>query len=580
MAERAGILPELRKGIQNMFISMQSLVHKHGPLILGVILAISVGMGLLFTPSGSLMGGKEKNQDLPTIAGKPVNAADFQTVKNAVMTQVVFNSGRLPSRSLEFEDQLNIDAVERLILMRKAKEFGISATEDEVVQELRAMPAFLNEQKQFDPDRMVRYLNFLNNLGISEEQLKETIREQIILARLRALIATAAKVTPTELKLAYMPLHEETTVDYVEFNAADHKENFDIKDDEARTFYDLNKEKFRKPAQVKVREVYFTISDARKSVTLGEDEIGEYYELNKAKYLDDQNKPKPLSEVKDEVKKDLLDLRAARLAGDRATGFSVKLVHEPGAARPDFAKIASDFGLTPNETDFFGLRDTIAGINAGPQFNQAAFSLSPEVPFSDPVRGEDGYYVLEYIADRPSEVLPFEQVKEKVVDLLKQQRAMDATVKQGRELDAKVKEAITAGKSFSDACASVHLKIKALEPFSIAQETTNIPFANRVKDMALGMPTNTVSDFIPTGNGGLFFYLKQRTPANPEAFEKDKAQMAMQLLDRNRQALFEDWVNTVMRDERIEYKRKAHPKQQESPAEDAEPADQSAPAKS
>ena len=68
--------------------------------------------------------------------------------------------------------------------------------------------------------------------------------------------------------------------------------------------------------------------------------------------------------------------------------------------------------------------------------------------------------------------------------------------------------------------------------------------------------------------------------AGTSAFEKDKAQMAMQLLDRNRQALFEDWVNTVMRDERIEYKRKAHPKQQESPAEDAEPVDQSAPAKS
>ena len=40
-----------------MFISMQGLVRKHGPLILGVILAVSVGLGLLFTPSGSLVGG-------------------------------------------------------------------------------------------------------------------------------------------------------------------------------------------------------------------------------------------------------------------------------------------------------------------------------------------------------------------------------------------------------------------------------------------------------------------------------------------------------------------------------------------
>jgi peptidyl-prolyl cis-trans isomerase D len=582
MMERAGILPELRKERQKMFISLQGVVQKHGPLILGVILAVSVGMGLLFTPTGSMFGRKQgRDENLPTIQGKRVNPGDFQKAKNIVMTDVVSRSGQRPPRTLEFEDQINIQAVQRLILMRKAQEFGITANDDDVDREVGSQPTFLTEQRQFDRDRYLRYINLLNNLDISEEQFRESVRQQIIMARLRALITTPVKVAPAELKLAYTPLHEETAIDYVEVNAADQKQNFDIKDDEAKAFYDLNKEKFRKPAEVKVREVYFTISDARKSVTLGEDEIREYYELNKGKYLDDQKKPKPLAEVKDEVKKDLLDLRAERLAGDRATGFSVKLVHEPGTARPDFAKIAADFGLTPHETDFFSLRGAVAGVNAGPQFNQAAFSLSPEVPFSDPVRGEDGYYVLEYLASQPSEVPPFEQVKERVVELLKQQRARDAAVKQGRELAAKVKEAVAAGKNFKDACASLGLKAKTPEPFSIAQETTNIPFASRIKDMALGMPTNAVSEFILTADGGLFFHLKQRTLPSPEDFEKNKAQMALQLLDRNRQALFEDWANTVLRDERIQYTRKAHPKQQEAPAEDdTKPADQSAPAKS
>ena len=561
-----------------MFIAHGERLQRWGPWILGGVLLLLVpSFVVMFSPSASI---KQQRSELPTINGKAVNLADFQNTKNVVMTEIVFSSGRQPPRTLEYEDQLNIEAVQRLILLRKASEFGISAAEDEVVQQVRLLPAFLNEQKQFDPDRYQRYINFLNNLGISEAQLAETIREQIVLSRLRALVATAAKVTPAELKLAYMPLHEQTTIDYVEFDGADHKENFTVKDDEAKAFYDLNKEKFRKPAEAKVREVYFTISEARKSITLGENEVGEYYELNKGKYLDDQKKPRPLADVKDEVKKDLLDLRAARLAGDRATGFSVKLVHEPDAARPDFTKIAADFGLTPHETDFFGLRGAVAGVNAGPQFNQAAFSLSREVPFSDPVRGEDGYYVLEYLTSKPSEVPPFDEVKELVVKLLQQQRARDAAVKQGRDLAAKVKEAVAAGKNFSDVCASVGLKAKTPAAFTIAQDTTNLPFANRIKDMALGMPTNAVSDFILTANGGLFFHLIQRTPPNPEDFEKSRAQLAMQLLERNRQALFEDWANAVMRDEHVEYKRKAHARQQESPAEDAEPAEPSAPAKS
>ena len=561
-----------------MFIAHGERLQKYAPWILaGVLLLLLPGFVLMFSPSAAI---KQQRAELPTIGGKPVNLADFQGAKNAVLTEVIFRSGRQPPRSLEFEDQLNIEAVQRLILLRKAKEFGISPSDDEVVREVRSLPTFLTEQRQFDNDRYLRYINLLNNLGISEAQFTETIREQITLSRLRSLIAAAAKVAPAELRLSYTPLHEETTIDYVEFNAADHKGQFTINDDEARAFYDLNKEKLRQPAQVKVRHVYFTISDAKKSVTLSDDEINEYYELNKNKHLDDQKKPKPLADVKDEVKKDLLDLRAERLAGDRATGFSVKLVHEPGSARPDFAKIAAEFSLTPHETDFFSLRGTVDSVKAGPQFTQAAFSLSPEVPFSDPVRGEDGYYVMEYLASKPSEVPPFDEVRAQVVDLLKRQRAFEATVKLGHELATKVKESVTAGKGFSAACTALGLKVKTSEPFTVADETPALPFANQIKDQMLGMPTNAVSDFVQTTNGGLFFHLKQRTPPKPEDFEKNKPQLAAQLLERNRQALFEDWANALMRDEHVEYKRKARPKQQEAPAQDAEPVEQPAAAKS
>src|SRR5271169_521801 len=210
-----------------MFIAHGERLQKWGPWILGGVLLLLVpSFVVMFSPSAAI---KQKQSELPTIGGKPVNFSDFQNTKGVILTEAVFSSGRQPPRSLEFEDQINIQAAQRLILMRKAREFGISASDDEVVQQLRMLPSFLNEQKQFDPDRYQRYLNFLNNLGISETQLAETIREQIMMARLRALVATAVKVTPSELKLAYTPLHEETAIDYVEFNAADQKENFDIK---------------------------------------------------------------------------------------------------------------------------------------------------------------------------------------------------------------------------------------------------------------------------------------------------------------------------------------------------------------
>jgi hypothetical protein len=163
--------------------------------------------------------------------------------------------------------------------------------------------------------------------------------------------------------------------------------------------------------------------------------------------------------------------------------------------------------------------------------------------------------------------------------VIKRQRAYEATVKQGQELDKKVKDAVAAGKSFPDVCASLGLKPRSFGPFTMLDGTTNFPSASRVKEIAVGMATNAVSDFIPTATGGLFFQLKERTPPKPEDFEKDKRQLEAQLLEENRDALFQDWANNVVREEHIDYKIKTPPPQpQEQPVEEPEPAPQPAPA--
>jgi parvulin-like peptidyl-prolyl isomerase len=558
-----------------MFIAHGERVRKYMPWVLaGVLVVMLPGFVLMFSPSASV---KQQRSQLPTLGGKPVNLAEFQTARTMVVAGIILSSGRRPTVTPQAEDEINVRAIQRLILLRKAREFAVRVSNENLIQAIRSQPLLLNDQKQFDPDRYQRYMIYLNNLGVSETQFEEALREELMLAQLRMLIATAAKVTPTMLQLAYTPLREQTIIDYVDFDAADHKEPFDIKDDEARAFYEQYREKFRKPAQAKVGYVYFTISDARKSVTLADEEIAEYYDHNKEKYVDAEKNLKPLADVKDKVKQDLLDLRADRLAGDRATGFSVKLVHEPGTASPDFVKVAAESGLTPQETEFFDLHSAVNRVDAGQQFNQTAFSLSPEVPFSDPVHGTNGYYVLEYIASKPSEIPTLEKVKDQVVDRLKRQRAFDATVKQGRELDTKVKAAVTAGKSFTDACADLYLKFRTSEPFTHEDETTNLLFESHVKEMVLGMATNSVSDFIVTAKGGLFFHLKQRLPPKPEDSEKVKEQLEAQLLERNREALFQDWANSVIRAEQIDYKPKA-PLPQERPAEETEPAGQTPPA--
>jgi peptidyl-prolyl cis-trans isomerase D len=565
-----------------MFIAHGEWFRRNTRWILAILMLILIPsfIALFTTTSGT---SARQEADLPTVQGKPVNTAEYDQAHNAVVAWYVvntINTGRELPHTAEFEDAVKQQAVVRMLEFRKARELGVRVPDNDVIQMIRSQPFFLNEARQFDPDRYRRFIIYLNTRGISEAQFEQITREQLMLAQLEMLITAAVKVTPQEVILAYAPLHEKLWIELVAFNAASNAVPVIVTDDEARAFFEKNKEAYRVPKQVKVRYAYLAIAEEKKSVKIADSDIAEFYERNKTGYADTNNVAKPLDAVKDKVREDLLKLRADRLAQDRATELTVKLVQEPGAAKPDFANLCSASGITPQETEFFSLRGKVPGIQAGPQFNQAAFALTPEILFSDPVPGEDGYYVLEYLAAKPSEIPPFEQVKGEVIDQLKRQKTYEATVKQGEDALAQVKKLIAEGKTFDQACAELKLKIESPGPFTLSDEKLDSTAASRIQQTTLGMATNTVSEFIATENGGLFFHLKDRQPPEPAEFEKDKADFAQQVLQRDRQAMYQSWVSALIRSERVNFGRLRSREQQPEPVEapEAEPTPAPVPA--
>ncbi len=524
------------------------------------------GFIALFTTTGS---STRRDTDIPTIKGKPVNIQDYDEARNAVMAQYIINTGKRPPSTLAYDDEVKQEAVMRMVMSRKAREWGITVPDSELVQEIRSQAIFYNEARQFDPERYQRFIIFLNNYGISESRFEQIMREELTISHLQGLVASAVKVTPQEVDLAYAPLHEKIWIDLVLFDASSDSTPVTVTDDEAKAFYEKNKESYRIPKQVKVRYAYFASSNTEASVKLTDSDIADFYDRSKAKYAGTNTVPKPLDAVKDQVKADLLKLRADRLAQDRATELTVKLVQEPGAARPDFAKLCGDAGVTPHETDFFGPKDKVPGIQAGAPFNQTAFSLTPDVPFSDPVPAEGGYYVLEYVASKPSEIPPFEQIKPQVVSELKLEKAYDATVKKGQDDAEQVKKLMAAGKTFVAACAELKLKPEPRGPFTISEEKPDLPSPARVQQEALGMQTNAISGFIPTDEGGLFFHLKQRTEPEASEIESNRVKFAQQVLMRDRQAMFNSWLTALIRDENVNFGTLRSREQQQQPeAED------------
>jgi peptidyl-prolyl cis-trans isomerase D len=547
-----------------MFIAHGEKVRKHSRWILGAVLVLLIpGFIALFTQTGK---SDRRTGELPTVRGKPVDAVQYEHARDSVIAQFVINSGKQPPRSADFEDRLKQEAVVRMLLLQKAREMGVRVSDMELLQQIRTQPVFVNEAGQFDPERYRRFMIYLNNYGINEAKFEDVMREQSTIAQLQGLIGAAAKVTPGEVVLNFTPLHEKTTIDYVAFDAADYKEPITVTDDEIAKYYEQNKQSYNIPARVKVRYVRFPAADPA-TVQITDEQVAAFYEQNKAQFLDADKKPKPLDTVKAEIRKELATQITLQDAGQKAWKFAEKLAPAPNgeaAAKPDFAKLAGELGFTPQETDFFSLTDKVPGVNAGREFNQIAFARSAISPVGDPVEGTDGYYVLEYLGNKPSELAPISQVKDKVVDELKKERAFDAIIKLAQAKLAEVKASIAAGKSFSNACTELKLKVKSAGPFTIADQDADPIVAGRVQQMALGLETNTVSELAPSANGALFFTVRERQAPDPKKFDEVKPQLTQQLLQRNRQALFQSWVGSLIREEQVNFGRmRAQPAPQE-----------------
>ena len=125
---------------------------------------------------------------------------------------------------------------------------------------------------------------------------------------------------------------------------------------------------------------------------------------------------------------------------------------------------------------------------------------------------------------------------------------------------------MAGGETFTNACAELKLKVETPAPFTVSDEKPNLPAAASIQQVALGMPVGAISDLINTRTGGVVFYLHDRQAASLADFEKDKEQLARRVLQRNQQALFNDWIQALIHSEQVDFKIKPRAAEAEEPA--------------
>jgi peptidyl-prolyl cis-trans isomerase D len=239
---------------------------------------------------------------------------------------------------------------------------------------------------------------------------------------------------------------------------------------------------------------------------------------------------KPFEEVKVSIRAPLLLSEADKQANDEADKISAEVRRSNKTSLDDLAK---EFHLTVFETRPVGQTEPLLELGNSQEVKDAIFKQR-QGDVSLPIRTDRGYVILSLKQILPAHQGSLEEVRDKVIDDLKREKATEQARAKADELAKRAK----SGENFAAAAKSLGLEAKTSDDFA---RNGNISGAASGKQLAAAfqMKVGEVGAPLSLGANWLVYRVADEQEPNPADFEKQKKEITDQVLQSKRSLAFE-----------------------------------------
>jgi peptidyl-prolyl cis-trans isomerase D len=240
---------------------------------------------------------------------------------------------------------------------------------------------------------------------------------------------------------------------------------------------------------------------------------------------------KPFDEVKESIKSPLMLTKADQQATDESDKVAVAIRNSGKISLDDLAK---QFHLTVGETRPVTATEPVLELGNSPDAKAAIFRQR-QGELSLPIHTDRGYVILQVKEILPAHQGSLEEVRDKVVTALKEQKASELAQQKAQDLDKRVK----GGEKFEAAAKALGLEAKTSELFA---RNGSIPNVANGKQLSAAFTLKT-GDVVPAplsvGSNWLVYKIADKQEPNPADFDKQKAEITESLLQQKRNMAFD-----------------------------------------
>jgi peptidyl-prolyl cis-trans isomerase D len=239
-----------------------------------------------------------------------------------------------------------------------------------------------------------------------------------------------------------------------------------------------------------------------------------------------------LKEVSRQIREKLEREEADRRAAARAEEARAAIQRAPEM----FAAVRA-LGLDPKE-GVVARGEPFPGVGRVPEVEEAIFGLAVGGT-SAPLKTPAGYLVLKVFDRLPAAVPPLAEIRGEVTEAVKRTKAEA----QALERSTTLARALEQGESPVVLAKREGLVAGETGFFSRAEPPTDRRLPGEVMRVALGLAPGKVSQPVKSPQGVFVVKVIDRQPADPAGFEKERDELARQLLERKRNQVWETWVS-------------------------------------
>jgi peptidyl-prolyl cis-trans isomerase D len=245
---------------------------------------------------------------------------------------------------------------------------------------------------------------------------------------------------------------------------------------------------------------------------------------------------KTFDEVKSEIEQ---RVKQEKVAHDTEVAANSLL----SAARTDGVdKAAAAKGQPAVTTDFFSRRDSLPGLAPNPQFMEAIFTETEKAP-PDMVQLPQGYVVFQLLGIRPPATPTFEEIRSRVENEFKNERAAFLLQQKTQELSDRAK----AGHDLKKAAKDLGATLKTSDLVLPDGQVPDIGSMSNAKAIFALKPGEISGSILAGGNGVVAQLLEKQAPTDQE-FAAKKDGIRQSLLEEKQNDLFGLFVTNLRRD--------------------------------